>query len=1217
VAAMDAQQIQAYVGLIEQLLGCDQGEEAALLQANAELVNAELVAVMGQYVEYLKGEGEGNTAEWLQGFVMQLVQALGIKDRKTVRVEDTASFFPQTLKLVAKSQGDARQVYSFWAKQQGQFNEELLEMMPQIVARWFEGKTEQRITVAAILGTFGNLINQFPLGDRQLNLELGIQAYELVLQVYTRHAFPEDWAAVQNNLALAYRNRIRGDRANNLEKSIMAYELALQVRTRHAFPEDWAATQNNLTLAYSDRIQGDRADNIEKSITACELALEVYTRNIFPEGWAAAHHNLAIAYGNRIRGDRADNLEKSITAYELALQVRTRYAFPEDWAMTQSSLANIYNDRIRGDRADNIEKSITACELAFQVYTLEASPEKWAITQNNLATAYSGRIRGDRAENIEKSIASYKLALQVCTHEVFPEDWAMTQNNLAIAYSDRIQGDRADNLGNSIAAYELALQVRTRHAFPEKWAMTRNNLATAYNNRIRGDRADNLEKSVEACESALQVYTLEAFPEDWAMTQNNLADAYSNRIRGDRADNLEKSIAAYESALQIYTHNAFPERWATTQNGMAAAYSNRVQGDRAGNMKRSIGAYSLALQVFTRDEFPESWAMTQNNLAAAYNNEIGDRGKNIEQSIAAYELALQVHTRNAFPEKCRTTARNLGNLHFEQNNWTAALSVYKESFAAAEILYRNCILLDSKAAQLANTNDLPRKLASVFAQTGNLRQAIETLELGRTRGLTENLDRDRSDLTQLQQINSTLHDQYKNTTNQIRNIEAQQRDRMVRADRHSLTPEILRNTVTNLQLELEEIIEQIRQVSSYEDFLTPTKWEDIEITLRSDNPLIYLVTAPNGSLMLIATPDNIEAIWSDFTEGQLHALVQTWLSAYRQQQTDRITWLDTIDTTTRNLWDSLMGPIVQHLKSLGIDRATLIPTGLLSLLPLHAAWTEDSSCPTDRRYALDEIHFTYTPNARSLTAAREIADRVKADAILAIDEPKHRYLAPDTTEFKPVAPLPSSSREVASAIATFPSPKVLLHTEATRQAVLDALPNINVLHCSCHGNVNFQEPLKSGLAMTGDGEAAVLTLRDFLDLKLTDGDRGGIRLAILSACETGLPGLENIDEVVSLPIGLLQAGVAGVISSLWSVPELSTMVLLSRFYTLWRDQKQPPDQALRQAQQWLRDASANEVIVHCQTFIPELASEQGPLYRALRQDFSHPYNWAAFSYMGV
>lgn len=121
----------------------------------------------------------------------------------------------------------------------------------------------------------------------------------------------------------------------------------------------------------------------------------------------------------------------------------------------------------------------------------------------------------------------------------------------------------------------------------------------------------------------------------------------------------------------------------------------------------------------------------------------------------------------------------------------------------------------------------------------------------------------------------------------------------------------------------------------------------------------------------------------------------------------------------------------------------------------------------------------------------------------------------------------------------------------------DALPKHTVLHFACHASVNFQQPLNSGLAMANYES---LTLRDFLDLHLP-----GTRLAVLSACETGLPGAELPDEVLSLPAGLLQAGLAGVAASLWSVADISTMMLMVRFYELWRKDCREPMEALREA----------------------------------------------------
>ena len=439
---------------------------------------------------------------------------------------------------------------------------------------------------------------------------------------------------------------------------------------------------------------------------------------------------------------------------------------------------------------------------------------------------------------------------------------------------------------------------------------------------------------------------------------------------------------------------------------------------------------------------------------------------------------------------------------------------------------------------------------------------------------------------------------------------------MVSTDRNRV-PEDLIHITTKLRQALEDTISQIRQVPSYEDFLTPTKWEDIAIALRWDNPLVYLVTTPNGGMVLTVTVDAIEILWlNDLTETQLIDLLnQTWFAAYDQSQTDRQGWYDAINTTTRQLWDVLMGPLVQKLQELEFDHITLIPTGYLSLLPLHAAWTEDGTRPTDRRYTFDDLHITYAPNAKSLTAAQAIANRVQADSILAIDDPSHGL--PN------ISSLPNSEREINCAIATFPQPNVLRHQSATISAVKDGLVGAAIAHFSCHGTANLNEPLNSGLLMS-DG---LLTLKDIFALNLAES--GGLRLAILSACETGMIGIDNADEAISLPTGLLKAGVAAVIASLWSVSDLSTMMLLTRFYDLWRQDSLEPAAALRAAQQWVRDTTNAEKIAYFKTVLtaqPDIntaGSTADYLYKQMllsrpdQRDFAHPFHWAAFSYVGV
>jgi tetratricopeptide (TPR) repeat protein len=111
-----------------------------------------------------------------------------------------------------------------------------------------------------------------------------------------------------------------GDKADNLDKAIATYTEVLKVYTFDAFPKQWAATQNNLALAYSDRIIGEKAENLEKAIAAYQEALKVYTFDAFPQEWARIQNNLAIAYSNRIRGDKAENIKQAVMCYQNALQ---------------------------------------------------------------------------------------------------------------------------------------------------------------------------------------------------------------------------------------------------------------------------------------------------------------------------------------------------------------------------------------------------------------------------------------------------------------------------------------------------------------------------------------------------------------------------------------------------------------------------------------------------------------------------------------------------------------------------------------------------------------------------------------------------------------------------------------------------------------------------------------------------------------------------------
>ncbi len=109
----------------------------------------------------------------------------------------------------------------------------------------------------------------------------------------------------------------------------------------------------------------------------------------------------------------------------------------------------------------------------------------------------------------------------------------------------------------------------------------------------------------------------------------------------------------------------------------------------------------------------------------------------------------------------------------------------------------------------------------------------------------------------------------------------------------------------------------------------------------------------------------------------------------------------------------------------------------------------------------------------------------------------------------------------------------------------------------------------------------------------------------------------------------MQAGVAGVVASLWAVNDLSTMLLMARFYDLWRTDGLAPSAALRQAQRWLRDSTLRDFETYLKQPLPEFVAQRLPADIARRVYtrlpwaapeeciFCHPYHWAAFGYTGL
>lgn len=88
-------------------------------------------------------------------------------------------------------------------------------------------------------------------------------------------------------------------------------------------------------------------------------------------------------------------------------------------------------------------------------------------------------------------------------------------------------------------------------------------------------------------------------------------------------------------------------------------------------------------------------------------------------------------------------------------------------------------------------------------------------------------------------------------------------------------------------------------------------------------------------------------------------------------------------------------------------------------------------------------------------------------------------------------------------------------------------------------------------------------------------DFSNTNLAVLSACDTGLGILDDVDGIYGLQRGFKMAGVESLIMSLWKVDDEATKILMVEFYKNLMSGKTKL-QSLRDAQKYLRQVEGGK-----------------------------------------
>ena len=632
---------------------------------------------------------------------------------------------------------------------------------------------------------------------------------------------------------------------------------------------------------------------------------------------------------------------------------------------------------------------------------------------------------------------------------------------------------------------------------------------------------------------------------------------------------------------------------------------------------------TMLFQRYRRDGSRDDLDAAIDNLAAA---EDGDRLMLAHALSERYRLTRDGADRavaaEIFAELCRSAAnsrtrllaaRGWARLETDEGEWRAAAEPYRAGLAALGRIEAAPGLRVEREGWLGQARGFAAEAAFGLSMAGDRTSAVEAIERNRALLLTDVLQRRRFDLETLRSVGrGELARRYELAAERLGKLE--DAEIVGDADARS-TPGPARSAsadeIVAAREGLDAVMDEIRSVAGFQTLFDPPGYNEIA-QLAGDTPLVYLCSGQRFGIALIANADAPPPLLLPYlTDERVAAGVSAYFAAYAARAERPDLWRAQLDHTLKWLWAAAIGPLVSAdamvgpvngtgLYFAGRSAVVLVPCGSLALLPLHAAWTSDEDRQGGRRYALDELCISYAPNARLLAEARRRVQAAAAPHLLAVEDPR------------PVSapPLPGTAAEVGAAIRAFPGARVLRRERATRAAVVQHLGQHTIAHLACHGQADPGEPLDSFLLLAGDERLGV---RDLMARQFPD-----LRLAVLSACETAAIGRELPDEMIGLPAGLLQAGAAGVLASGWSVPDDSTSMLLTRFYQLWDGIA--PAEALRAAQQWMRDSSNGEKLALVPDLMTPVAERVPVRARSLWEGahgHRHPYHWAGFAYVGA
>ncbi len=362
--------------------------------------------------------------------------------------------------------------------------------------------------------------------------------------------------------------------------------------------------------------------------------------------------------------------------------------------------------------------------------------------------------------------------------------------------------------------------------------------------------------------------------------------------------------------------------------------------------------------------------------------------------------------------------------------------------------------------------------------------------------------------------------------------------------------------------------------------------------------LLHTITLPDHVRLLLTHAEARKAYRVTISRSELNQRIQQLLAALKNPGVDP-------RPAAAGLYEVLIKPIEADLAQAGTRHLMLSLDGALRYVPMAVLWD-------GRQYLAERLALSLYIDA-SRDRMKDAPRAVWSVAGLGVSQA--HTVGPNA-----FIALPSVPAELASIVRTADNPEGALQGTALLDGQFSAdslrgvlARNPAVVHIASHFKFSPGTEQDSFLLL-GDGKPLSL-----FELRTGRYDLQRVDLLTLSACETGVDGSGQGNEVEGLAVTAQRKGAKAVLASLWPVEDSSTSALMKRFYQL-REQKMSKAEALRRAQLELLNGSLKAPLLAKGDTRGARNSAQAagarPFQASADKPYAHPYFWAPFVLMG-